>query len=71
MAKDCDVCQFLWCVEDSGAEFPAGVDARLVDGWASDRAAEAPGYMHSLLSSVRLPCPMVSGSQAVWRTLRC
>ena len=32
MAKNRDVCQFLWCVEDSGAEFPAGVDARLVDG---------------------------------------
>ena len=50
MAKNRDVCQFLWCVEDSGARFPAGVDARFVDGWASDRAAEAPGYMHSLLS---------------------
>ena len=52
-AKNRDLCQFLWYVEDAEAEFPAGVDARLVDDWASARAEEAPGYMHSCLSSVR------------------
>ena len=52
-AKNRDVCQFLWYLDGIGAEFPAGVDARLVDSWASARAEEAPGYMHSCLSSVR------------------
>lgn len=52
-AKNRDVCQFLWHLEDTGAEFPGGVDARAVDAWASARAEEAPGYMHSCLSSVR------------------
>ena len=68
MAKNRGVCQFLWCVENSGAEFPAGVDARLVDGWASDRVAEAPGYMHSRLSSARLLCPI--GSATAWTGAR-
>lgn len=52
-AKNRDICQFLWHLEDVGAEFPADVDARLIDAWASERAEEAPGYMHSCLSSVR------------------
>lgn len=52
-AKNRDICQFLWHLEGLGAEFPADVDARLVDAWASERAEEAPGYMHSCLSSVR------------------
>jgi len=48
-----DVCQFLRHVEASGAAFPEGVDARLLDAWAADRLAETPGNAHRCLSSVR------------------
>ena len=52
-ARNRDLCQFLWHVENSGASFPGDVDAGLIDAWAEECHSAAPGNMHRRLSSVR------------------